>query len=458
LFDVIEKSLESGFVASPSLVTVRGQIRRITICTVETDKVKDFSHTTIKGIGTRVLAKNRSWGFSSTNRVQKRNIEESINLALKLALASAKSKRRRIVLAPIATENAKVFAPTKKPFEKASLEEIRNIPLEACHGASDEGRKIAKAKASFLCIQDQKWFASSEGSRIFQESTRLLLFVDVIGKEGHILCPASESLGHTGGLELFDAMPPATFGRKVAEKVIRLLDADRPPSGKFRVILHPSVCATLLHEAIGHSLEADSALEGGIFRNHIHKPVMSTDITIYDDGRVEGGLGFLPFDDEGTKCNRTVLVENGVLQSFMHDRTSAAQMNAFPTGNAHAWDYSVEPMIRQTNIGIEPGDWTFEEMIEDTKEGLYVEGSFGGQADARAHFRSEFQNAIWIKKGQLAQMARGTSLSGDAITVFKTVDAISKEAILQPGVCVKGQFAMQGRIAPMIRCKIMIGR
>jgi TldD protein len=278
-----------------------------------------------------------------------------------------------------------------------------------------------------------------------------------VAKKGETYCPSSESLGHTGGLELFDETSPTVLGKRAADKAIKLLTAKAPPSGNYRVVLHPTICATLLHEAIGHPLEADLAMEGGGFGNYVDKPVMSNLITIYDDGSVKGGLGFLPYDDEGVKSNHTTLVEKGMLRSFMHDRTSAANMKAPPTGNAHAWDYSVEPLIRQTNIGIEPGDLTIEEMVEDIEEGLFIEGTFGGQADANADFTFGFQNAYWIRKGRMAEMTRGANLSGNAISVFKTIDAVSKDAVLSPGACGKGQFAIQGRIVPAMRCEITVG-
>lgn len=457
LLEVIEKGLESKLASEANLVQIRGQKRTITLCTVQNGTVENFSQISLGGISARVLFNSRSWGFGSTNQVKPKKVEEVLRQALKLASVSAGSKSQKIMLEPREGEDVKLSAPSKKPFEKASLEEIERIPLEAYQGASEAGPKIANAKASFLGIQDRKWFASSEGSRTFQESTRLLLFMDVVAKEGGVYCPASENVGHTGGLELFDRTSPTDLGRKVAEKAVALLGAEAPPSGDFRVILHPTICATLLHEAIGHPLEADLAMAGGGFGGYVDKQVMSEHVTIYDDGAVSGGLGYLPYDDEGVKSDHTVLVENGVLKSFMHDRTSAASAKALPTGNAHAWDYSVEPLIRQTNIGIEAGDFTVDEMMEDIKEGLFIEGTFGGQADSSADFTFGFQNAFWIVDGKLDRMTRGANLSGNAINVFKTVDAVSKEAVLRPGACGKGQFAVQGRVVPAVRCRIMVG-
>jgi TldD protein len=457
LFDILEKALGSKIAAKADLVQIRGQIRKITLCTAQNGEIGNFSHVTLSGVSARVLAKKKSWGFSSTNRVKRENVEESLRKASKLAMASAKAKHGNISLQPVSSKTVKVSAAAKKPFEEADLEEIKNIPLQACKGALAAGKNVADARASFLSIQDQKWLASSEGSHIAQDSTRLLLFVNVIAREENVYCPASENLGHTGGLELFDETPADSLGEAVAKKAVGLLRAKSPPAGKFRVILHPTICATLLHEAIGHPLEADLAMAGGGFGNYVGKPVMSKLISIYDDGGVNKGLGYFPYDDEGIRSQHTVLVEHGMLRGFMHDRTSAAQMQASPTGNAHAWDYSVEPLIRQTNIGIEPGNYALEEMIEDIKEGLFIEGTFGGQADSSADFTFGFQNATWIKNGKLAEVTRGANLSGNAISVFKTIDAVSDEAILRPGACGKGQFAVQGRVVPAVRCEIMVG-
>jgi len=283
------------------------------------------------------------------------------------------------------------------------------------------------------------------------------LFVNIIAKSNGVLCPSSENLGHTGGLEIFDKTSPYSLGKAVAKKAVKLLKLKAPPSGKFRVIIDPTLCATLLHEAIGHPLEADLAMVGGGFGNRIGEVVSSKLVTIYDNGLVPGGLGYFAYDDEGVECKRTVLIENGVLKSFMHDRTSATVAGVSPTGNSHAWDYSVEPLIRQTNIGIEAGDQSLEEIIEDIEAGLLLEGTFGGQADVNGDFTFGFQDARWIRHGKPVEELRGANVAGNAIEVFKTIDAVGEEAVLRPGACGKSQFAVQGRVVPAIRCEIMVG-
>lgn len=457
MFETLERCLKTNIVDQANLVQLRGQTRLLTTCTVKNGVVEEFSHIASGGVSARAYVDDKSWGFSSTNKPDFESAEETLKNAVKLARAASKLKRRKTKLEPVKTVTADVFTPVKLPVRDLPAEDVVKIPLEAYEGAKEAGGQIADFKATYISIEDDKYFLSSEASRIHQNTTRVMLFVDVIAKSNNLLCPSSENLGHSGGLELFEKTSPYSLGKRVAEKAVRLLKAKAPPSGKFRVVIHPTLCATLLHEAIGHPLEADLAMAGGGFGNRIEELVSSKLVTIYDDGHVGQGLGYFVYDDEGVECKRTNLIKNGVLKSFMHDRTSAAIAGVSPTGNAHAWDYSVEPLIRQTNIGIEAGNYPLEEMIEDVKEGLFLQGTFGGQADVNADFTFGFQNANWIRGGRLAEELRGANVAGNAIEVFKTIDAVGKEAVLRPGACGKFQFAVQGRVVPAIRCEIMVG-
>jgi TldD protein len=453
----LEDCLESKIVDQADLVQIRGQSRRLVTCKVKNSVIDDFSNISLKGGSARAFVDNRSWGFCSTNFLDPENVEETLKHAIKLAKASSKFKQKKIILEPIKIVERDEKTSIGKPLHDFSMEEISEIPLEAYRGAKDGGVNVADVKTTFIAIEDDKLFLSSEGSNIKQKSLRVMLFVAVLAKRNALICPASESLGHTGGMEIFDKTSPYSMGKKVAERALQLLDVEAPPSGKFQVVIDPTLCATMLHESIGHPLEADLAMSGGGFGNQIGQKVSSELITIYDSGHISGGLGHFFFDDEGVECKRTNLIEKGVLASFMHDRTSASISNVPPTGNAHAWDYSVEPLIRQTNIGIEPGKQTLDEMIEGVKDGFFLEGTFGGQADMNADFTFGFQNAQRIEKGRLTKEYRGANVAGNAIEVFKSIDAVSEESILRPGSCGKRQFAVQGRVVPAIRCQIMVG-
>lgn len=325
MLESLEKCLQAKIASRADLVQLRGQTRKMTTCTVKNGVVENFSNVSLNGVGVRFLVAGKSWGFSSTNMFDPKSVEQTLQNALKLAKASSKLKRQGTTLPPVRAVVADESIPVKKPLQNLSTENIVKIPYEACKGAKAVGKNVADVKATYISIEDDRYFLSSEGSRIHQSSTRVMLFVDVLARRIGLLCPASENLGHTGGLELFDRTSPYSLGKAVAEEAVRLLGAKSPPSGKFQVVIHPTLCATLLHEAVGHPLEADLAMSGGGFGSHIGELASSRLVTIYDDGCVPGGLGYFAYDDEGVECRRTDLIEKGVLRTFMHDKLRAIQ-------------------------------------------------------------------------------------------------------------------------------------
>jgi TldD protein len=457
MYEALEKCLNQADFSSTDLVQLRSQKRLMTTCTARNGVVEEFSNILLSGMSARAFVDAKAWGFSSTNRLDQESARSTLQAAVRSARAASRLKVKRIALAPLEALDTEVSTAVGKAPHGVPTEEIARIALDVCKGAREVGSRVADVKATYIGIEDHKHFLSSEGMRIRQTITRILLLVDVIAKSGGLICPATENYGHAGGLELFDKNPPYSLGKAVAQKAVKLLALKAPPSGQFHVVVHPTLCATLLHEAVGHPLEADLAMSGGGFGNERGKLVSSRLVTIYDDGHVDSGLGQLAYDDEGVKSGPTVLIEEGVLKSFMHDRTSAALADAPPTGNAHAWDYSVEPLIRQTNIGIEAGTYSFDEMIEGVNEGLLLDGTFGGQANSNADFTFGFQSATWLKHGRRDQELRGANVAGNAIEVFKTIDAVGREVVLRPGACGKYQFAIQGRVVPAIRCRVMVG-
>ncbi|MGD2250483.1 MAG: TldD/PmbA family protein [Candidatus Methanofastidiosia archaeon] len=455
MFDILESCLDTPAAHKADIVQLRGQTRLMTTCKVKNSTVETFSTLSLSGMGARVRVDNRSWGFSSTNVIDEHSVQNALQNAIKLAKTASHTKSKEITLEPVPIIEKKVATPVKKSVKSVSPEDIVDIVMLA--DKSTQKENIVNTETTFISMEDSKYFVSSEGSRIKMDIARVMLFVSVVAKYNGKYVPTSDNVGHTGGMELFDVTPPHVLGENVASQAEQLLHASLPPSGKLKVVIHPTLCATLLHEAIGHPLEADLAMAGGGFGSQLGEKVSSPLITIYDDGGVSHGLGQLFYDDEGVSCERTDLIRHGVLTSFMHDRESAAVQGVPPTGNGHAWDYSVEPLIRQTNIGIDPGDYTIEEMVADIDTGLFLNGTFGGQANSNADFTFGFQSASRIEKGEITELLRGANVAGNAIDVFKTIDAVGKKDVLRPGACGKGQFAVQGRIVPAIRCHIMVG-
>jgi len=220
---------------------------------------------------------------------------------------------------------------------------------------------------------------------------------------------------------------------------------------------------TLCHEAIGHTVEADLVLGGAITANRIGTRVASELVTMCDAGMPSGAphvVGRLPVDDEGVPATRTVLIERGVLRSFLHNRETAARFGVPPTGNARAFLYSDEPIIRMTNTYIERGETPVEALFGGVESGYYLRGfAMSGQADSSAEFMFGVREAQRIERGKLTGRVKGMTISGNAFDVLQSIDAVGDDFAWENGAgfCGKGQPAKVDAGGPHVRCRIALG-
>ncbi|MCW3980305.1 MAG: hypothetical protein NWF11_02410, partial [Candidatus Bathyarchaeota archaeon] len=199
----LEKCIEMRIAGEADVVQLRGQKRLMTYCTVKNGVVEGFAKVHLNGVGARVYVDGKSWGFSSTNMLDFHSVKQALENAVKLGRASSAFKQRKLPLEPIKTVEEETTIPIKKPPRNLSTQETMEIPIEAYRGAKQAGSHVADIETTYICMEDDKYFLSSEGSRIHQETARVLLFINVIAKKGASICPASESLAHAGGIELF---------------------------------------------------------------------------------------------------------------------------------------------------------------------------------------------------------------------------------------------------------------
>jgi TldD protein len=269
--------------------------------------------------------------------------------------------------------------------------------------------------------------------------------------------------GVSGGWQcLFDHPALDNLVDDTARIAIDLLSAKYPEGGQKTVILSPSVVGLLCHEAIGHTVEADFVKSGSVAQGKIGKRVASDLVTMADSGceTIAGyAVGNLPFDDEGVATENTVIIDKGILSSYLHNRESAAEFGVAPTGNARAWLYNDEPLIRMRNTYMMPGTSALTDMIAGVEDGYLVEGAGGGQADANGEFMFGTGHLYRLKNGKKTELLRDATLSGIAFDVLGTVDAVSKEFQwdLGTGHCGKGQPAKVDAGGPYVRCKITVG-
>jgi TldD protein len=310
---------------------------------------------------------------------------------------------------------------------------------------------------------EDKIVVTTDGAKAVSKLARNEIRVSAIASDSGEMSEGQFTVGITGAWNcLFTEHSLSQISEEAAKLAVELLRAPKIPGGLATVILSPAMVGLLSHEAIGHTVEADFVLSGSVAQGKLGEKVASPLVSLCDAGFLASqphAGGALLVDDEGIPTQDTLIIQNGILTSYLHNRESAAAFGVPPTGNARAWLYQDEPLIRMRNTFILPGHQSLQEIIESTEDGYLVDCPLGGQADATGEFMFGAQKVMKIEKGKITKLFRGATISGQAFNVLSSVDAVSSEFLLDlgAGYCGKGQPAKVDAGGPYIRCKAMIG-
>jgi TldD protein len=421
-------------------VEARAQKLHKTMVTLKEDRVEAAKQGIENGVALRALVKG-AWGFSSVGALDVDSLTEAVSNACKMARAASSRRRSPIKLVQSCpVEDKVVLKPRKDPSEISITDKI-NTTLAVNKVILDYDKRVKSCTLNYLDLTGTNHFTNSEGTYIEQDKLYVWLRATATAKENGVFSFGREMVGSTSGFEVFDAETPEKIGGGVAKRAVEQLRAKPPRGGTFPVILGPNVVGTFVHEAFGHLAEADLTLSGSVLSDKLGKKVASDVVTIHDDGTVNGAFGSFKYDDEGIPAQNTMLVKDGVVVGLLHNRETAQQMNARPTGNARAEDFRVDPIIRMRNTFIQPKGHSFEELIEDVKFGYYLKSYRGGEANLDGTFQVGIQEACEIVSGELGEPVRNVSISGNTLETLLKVDAVGREFELWPGVCGKGQSA-----------------
>jgi TldD protein len=254
----------------------------------------------------------------------------------------------------------------------------------------------------------------------------------------------------------FDDFSPAHVGREAARQAVATLGAVAAPSGPQTVVLAPGWSGILLHEAVGHGLEADFIRKGtSLFAGKLGEKVASDLVTVIDDGTVAGGRGSLNVDDEGNPGERKVLIEKGVLKGYLYDHLNAELTGQKSTGSGRRQSFRHAPLPRMTNTYLAPGDSTPEEIVGGVRRGLYCRQFGGGQVDiSNGNFVFEISEAYLIEDGEITRPVKGAMLIGVGPEALKNITQVGCDAAHDPGLgtCGKdGQSVPVGMGLPTVR-------
>lgn len=280
---------------------------------------------------------------------------------------------------------------------------------------------------------------NSLGQWTEEDKTALLFLCNAVSAEGDVVQTGYEPLGGIMGLEAFDETPPEKIAETAARRAVMMLGARRAPGGKMGVVLSSEAGGTMIHEAVGHGLEADLALQNlSVYSGKLNEKVASHLITVLDDSTIPYKRGSFFFDDEGTPSEKTVLVENGVLKSYMYDRLSAMKSGARPTGNGRRESYHHRPIPRMTNTMIAPGKHDPESIVKSLDKGLFVKNMGGGQVNTvNGDFVFEVTEGYMIENGRIGEPVRGATLTGNGPEVLMNIDMVGTDLGFGIGTCGK---------------------
>ncbi len=431
---------------------------------VRNGRLEESSTLRLAGIGVRALI-DGVFGFASTTDLSEKGIARAVSEAQSAARASAVAKREKIGSLPHVTLASGEFAvKTGDPLDDHPLTEKLALVMRIDERVRSAAKKIVSSSVAYSELQDEKVIVTSDGAAAHIIDSKPDFRVLAVAQQDSDQAMGMDSAGVSGGYaDLFAVRTPEEMADNAVRLAVEQLQADYAAGESATVVLDPGLVGVLSHEAIGHTVEADLVRGGAITSGKIGMQVGSDLVTLCDSGPsalIPHAAGELLVDDEGVRTGRTVIIDHGVLRSYLHNRESATHFNVEPTGNARAFEYSDEPIIRMRNTYIEPGKSSVEEIIAGVKHGYYLQGlGGGGQADSNAEFMFGVREAHVIKDGKIGKMVRGVTISGDAFEVLKSIDAVGDDFMwgLGAGHCGKGQLAKVDAGGPHLRCMVTIG-
>ncbi len=403
------------------------------------------------GAGIRVLCDGVGWGFADTDETDNDSIRQATMKAVSLARGASKiGSKASFAHEPVHVDNW--VSPVEKDPFGVSLEDKYEVLQESAERMKAEGVVVRRGELLFKRIE--KYFANSEGSRIFQDLTHTGAHTVVAAKGSAGLQRRSFQQYVLGGYEVIDQLALPGQVSEMTKDVVELTEAKKCPDGKSDIILSGDQVALQVHESCGHPIELDRVL--GYEANFAGRSFLSPDklgrlqygsehVSIVMDATPEHGpgLGTFAYDDEGVQGQRKYAVKNGKFVGYLMSRGTASRVGESRSNGCMRAEFYKLPIIRMTNVSLEPGDWDYDELIQDTKEGILMVTNYGWSIDQkRYNFQFNCEKGYRIKNGSIEEMVRGPGYSGITPEFWNSCDAVcNKDSWVLWGVpnCGKGQ-------------------
>lgn len=423
---ILEKALETGGDFS-ELFLEDTESNRIMM----TDgRVENASYNRRRGAGIRVLKDGRS-AYAYTADLS----EESL---LKTAHAAAAIlKGEQTAHAPSAYSHRAYEEELSRPFSSVMNADRVDLLRRATKAARSHSPEISQVTANYLDVDRRIEVFNSEGLHVTDRQPRTRAAIQAVATKDQEAQTGFEGPGLGMDFSAYRHIDIEKAGLQAAKTAVTMLHGELCPAGIVPVVIDSGFGGVILHEACVHSLEATSVAKGNSeFCGKLGQKIASDRVTAVDDGTMPGEWGSMRVDDEGTPSQRNVLIENGILKTYLVDMLGGRLMNHPVTGSSRRQDYTFAPTSRMTNTFFAPGQDDPEEMIKSMGQGLYAARMGGGSVNPlTGEFNFAVLEGYWVKDGKIVYPVRGATLIGKGSEVLMRIDRVGREMVMGQGMC-----------------------
>ena len=428
---LLEEILGVATSTGADFAEVYWELTRNGTITLLSERIDAIADNTVSGVGIRAFLGTRTV-YGSTSDLSREGL---IRCARSVAEAMGEGRAEmNIVLKP---QTVKDIHPVKINPTTADVKEKCDLLRLATGAARAYDSRIVQAVGNLMTVDHTIQIANTEGLLKTDRHIRTRMAVSAVASNGTENQNGSASPGRGMGLEMFDLLPPENIGRTAAAQAITNLEADYCPAGQMPVAIENGFGGVIFHEACGHSLEATSVGTGtSQMCGKMGQKIANEKVTAIDDGTIPNAWGSVNIDDEGNPTQRNVLIENGVLKSYMVDRLGARRMGCAMTGNSRRQSYEYEPTSRMTNTYIDNGPDKNEDIIASIENGLYCKKMGGGSVNPlTGAFNFSVAEGYLVKNGKICEPVRGASLVGTGSEILQNIDMVGQNLERAQGMC-----------------------
>jgi TldD protein len=435
--EVAERVLATALGSGGEFAEVFAERRKNMGMSIDESRIESVQSGAEEGAGVRVIGAGTTY-FAHVDGLDPADLERA---AAEAASALRGDRAEPRPLAAVETSPQPIeHRPEDVPAERKAA-----LLRELDERGRAEGAEVTQVLASYAEARREVTIANSDGLFTGDDRTRTRIGVQAVARRGDVVETGAETLGGHRGFELLED-EPGSIAAQAAGKALTLLDAGPAPAGSMPVVVGGGFGGVLFHEMTGHGLEADHIQKGAsVYAGKLGEQVAEPLLSAYDDGRLPNEWGTDAIDDEGTPTQKTLVLEEGRVVSFLYDRLRAERDGVASTGNGRRESFRHLPIPRMTNTYIAPGDAEPEAIIGEVEKGFYAASFGGGQVDpATGDFVFGVSEGYLIEGGRVTKPCRGATLIGNCLQALAAIDAVGNDFAMKTGICGKG-----GQSAPV---------